>query len=86
MSGIVARLISAFVLSRFGSQKMVTFLARPIKEDLTVMRELMATGTVTPVIKSDAPEARTKTVSLVLVSPSMLMRLKLASAASSSIS
>ncbi len=48
--GILARLIAALVLSWFVSQKMVTFLARPIKEDLTVMRELMATGKVTPVI------------------------------------
>jgi NADPH:quinone reductase-like Zn-dependent oxidoreductase len=50
MIGILARLIAALVLSRIVSQKMVTFLARPIKEDLTVMRELMATGKVTPVI------------------------------------
>src|SRR5271169_5214179 len=35
MIGILARLIAAFVLSRFASQKMVTFLARPNKEDLT---------------------------------------------------
>ncbi len=50
MIGILARLISAFVWSRLMSQKMVTFLARPITEDLTIMRELMANGKVIPVI------------------------------------
>jgi NADPH:quinone reductase-like Zn-dependent oxidoreductase len=44
------------------SQKLVTFLARPNKEDLTIMRELMATGKVTPVIDqrfrlNEVPEA-----------------------------
>jgi NADPH:quinone reductase-like Zn-dependent oxidoreductase len=62
MIGIVARLITALVLSRFVSQKLVTFLARPNKEDLTIMRELMAAGNVTPVIDkryrlSEVPEA-----------------------------
>ena len=50
MIGIVARVVAALVSSRFVSRKVVTFLARPIKEDLTVMRELMASGKVTPVI------------------------------------
>ena len=50
MIGILARLISALVWSRLMSQKMVTFLARPTREDLTVMRELMASGKVIPVI------------------------------------
>ncbi len=50
MIGIMARVIAALVSSRFMSQKMVTFLARPIKEDLGIMRELMATGKVIPVI------------------------------------
>jgi NADPH:quinone reductase-like Zn-dependent oxidoreductase len=62
MIGILARLITALVLSRFVSQKLVTFLARPKKEDLTIMRELMATGKVKPVIDrcyslSEVPEA-----------------------------
>jgi len=62
MTGLLARLITALVLSRFVSQKLVTFLARPSKEDLTIMRELMATGKVTPVIDrryklSEVPEA-----------------------------
>jgi len=38
------------VWSRFVSQKLVTFLARPNKQDLAIMREFMATGKVTPVI------------------------------------
>ncbi len=50
MIGILARLISALVLSRLMSQKMITFLARPAREDLTVMRELITTGKVIPVI------------------------------------
>ena len=48
--GLLARLITAFVLSRLVSQKFVTFLARPNKRDLTIMRELMTAGKVTPVI------------------------------------
>lgn len=48
--GILSRLIQMFVLSRLTSQKMVTFLAKPIKEDLGVLRELMASGKLTPVI------------------------------------
>jgi NADPH:quinone reductase-like Zn-dependent oxidoreductase len=62
MIGILARLITALVLSRFVTQKLVTFLARPNNEDLTIMRELMATGKVTPIIGkryrlSEVPEA-----------------------------
>jgi NADPH-dependent curcumin reductase CurA len=55
-------LITALVLSRFVSQKLVTFLARPNQEDLTIMQELMKTGKVTPVIDrcyglSEVPQA-----------------------------
>jgi NADPH:quinone reductase-like Zn-dependent oxidoreductase len=62
MIGILAHLIAALVLSRFVSQKFVTFLARPNKEDLIVMHELMKAGKVTPVIDrryslSEIPEA-----------------------------
>ncbi len=62
MIGPLARSITALVLSRFVSQKFVPLLARPSKEDLTVMRELMAAGKVTPVIDrryrlSEVPEA-----------------------------
>jgi len=62
MTGILTRLITALVLARFVSQRLVPFLARPNKEDLAVMRELMAAGKVTPVIDrryslSEVPEA-----------------------------
>jgi NADPH:quinone reductase-like Zn-dependent oxidoreductase len=60
--GLLARLIGALVLSWFGSQKMVFFIAKVNKEDLTTVSELMATGKVTPVIDrrfslSEVPEA-----------------------------
>jgi NADPH:quinone reductase-like Zn-dependent oxidoreductase len=62
ISGVLARLMTALVSSWFVSQKLVTFLARPNKGDLTIMRDLMATGKVTPVIDkryklSEVPEA-----------------------------
>jgi NADPH:quinone reductase-like Zn-dependent oxidoreductase len=63
MIGPLARAITALVLSWFVSQRLVIFfLARPKKEDLTVVRELMATRKVTPVIDkcyrlSEVPEA-----------------------------
>src|SRR4029077_6321324 len=62
MVGILTRLIVALVLSWFVSQKFVTFLARPSKDDLTIMHDLMKAGKVTPVIDkryrlSDVPEA-----------------------------
>jgi NADPH:quinone reductase-like Zn-dependent oxidoreductase len=56
-------LVSKLVLSLFVSQKLVMFfLAKPNKEDLTIICELMATGKVTPVIDnryklSEIPEA-----------------------------
>jgi NADPH:quinone reductase-like Zn-dependent oxidoreductase len=62
LTGLLAGLIGALVLSRFVSQKLVPFLAKSNKEDLTTIRELMATGKVTPVIDkryrlSEVPEA-----------------------------
>ncbi len=62
MIGLLARLIAALALSWFVSQQLVTFLARPNKQDLTIMRDLMATGKLTPVIDkryslSEVPEA-----------------------------
>jgi NADPH:quinone reductase-like Zn-dependent oxidoreductase len=63
MIGPLARSIAALVLSRFVSQKLVIFfLAKPSKEDLTIMQELMKAGKVTPVIDkryslSEVPEA-----------------------------
>jgi NADPH:quinone reductase-like Zn-dependent oxidoreductase len=62
MTGILARLSAALLLSRSGSQKLVTFLARPNKEDLTIMHDLMKAGKVKPLIDkryslSEVPEA-----------------------------
>jgi NADPH:quinone reductase-like Zn-dependent oxidoreductase len=62
MIGILVRVITALVLSRFVSQKFVTFLARPSKEDLNIMHDLMKAGKVKPVIDkcywlSEVPEA-----------------------------
>jgi NADPH:quinone reductase-like Zn-dependent oxidoreductase len=48
--GLLARLTGALVLSRFVSQRMVFFVARINKQDLTIVGEFMATGKVTPVI------------------------------------
>jgi NADPH:quinone reductase-like Zn-dependent oxidoreductase len=58
----MADLIKMLALSPFVSQKLVVFMARLSKEDLTVMRDLMAAGKVTPVIDrryrlSEVPEA-----------------------------
>ena len=50
MFGILARVITALVQSRFMSQKAVTFLARPNKGDLLIMHSLMEAGKVKPVI------------------------------------
>jgi NADPH:quinone reductase-like Zn-dependent oxidoreductase len=63
MIGPLAGAIAAPVLSRFVSQNLVMFLARPSKEeDRAIMRELMESGKVTPVIDrcytlSEVPEA-----------------------------
>jgi NADPH:quinone reductase-like Zn-dependent oxidoreductase len=62
MISLLARLTTALVLSRFVSQKFVTFLARPNKEDLMLMHDLMKTGKVTPIIDrtfllSETPKA-----------------------------
>jgi NADPH:quinone reductase-like Zn-dependent oxidoreductase len=50
MIALLARLVTAMALSRFVGQKFLTFLARPNKEDLTLMQELMKAGKVKPVI------------------------------------
>jgi NADPH:quinone reductase-like Zn-dependent oxidoreductase len=62
MIGPLARAITAPLLSRFVSQNLVMVLAKPNKEDLTVMYELMKAEKVTPVIDkryrlSEVPEA-----------------------------
>ena len=59
---ILTRALKALVLSRFVSQNFRMFIARLTKEDLTVMRELMEAGKVTPVIDkryklSEVPKA-----------------------------
>ena len=52
MIGFLARAaLTAPVLSRFVNQKFVIFIAKITKEDLTVMRDLMASRKVTPVIE-----------------------------------
>ena len=50
MIGALARLTTAVVASRFISQKLVAFLARPSKDDLIIMHDLMKAGKVRPVI------------------------------------
>jgi NADPH:quinone reductase-like Zn-dependent oxidoreductase len=59
---VLTRLIQMLVLSRLTSQKLVTFLAKPSIDDLMILRELIATGKMTPVIDkcyrlSEVPEA-----------------------------
>src|SRR3989442_1001309 len=58
----LTRALTAPVLSRLVSQKFVTFIAKINKEDLSIMRELMESGKITPVIDrryslSEVPEA-----------------------------
>jgi NADPH:quinone reductase-like Zn-dependent oxidoreductase len=48
--GILTRLVQMLVFSRLKSQKLITFLAKPSKDDLIILRDLVATGKVTPVI------------------------------------
>ncbi len=60
--GLVARIIGALVWSLFGTRKMVFFIARMNKADLTTVGEFMAAGKVRPVIDkryrlSEASEA-----------------------------
>jgi NADPH:quinone reductase-like Zn-dependent oxidoreductase len=60
--GPMASPFKGIVLSRFVSQKFVTVMSRSVKEDLTIICELMATGKLTPVIDrrygfSEIPEA-----------------------------
>ena len=62
MIGPLASAITAPVLSRFVSQKLVMVLTRRSKEDLIIMQELLEAGKVTPVIDrsyplSEVPEA-----------------------------
>ncbi len=59
---VLAVPIKAFLLSRRVGQKFVMFIARSTREDLGMMRELLETGKVTPVIDrryrlSEVPDA-----------------------------
>jgi NADPH:quinone reductase-like Zn-dependent oxidoreductase len=60
--GPVDRMIKAVVLSPFVSQKLGSFLAKPSKDDLQFLKELIESGRLTPVIDrtyslSEVPEA-----------------------------
>ena len=55
MLPIVARLLAAAVMSRFGSKKMLPFLAKNSKEDLIVLKELIETGKVRPIVDKTYP-------------------------------
>jgi NADPH:quinone reductase-like Zn-dependent oxidoreductase len=50
MIGPIARLIKSLVLSALGTQKLGGVLAKGNQEDLTILRELLQSGKVTPVI------------------------------------
>lgn len=56
---IVARLLAAAVMSRLSSQKMRAFMASNSKEDLMVLKELIESGKVRPVIDRTYPLSRT---------------------------
>ena len=47
MTGLLARLSGAFLLSRFASQKIIPILARSNTNDLTTLGELIASGKIT---------------------------------------
>jgi NADPH:quinone reductase-like Zn-dependent oxidoreductase len=62
MIRLLSHLITDLVLSCFARQRFVTVMAKVTKEDLTILRDLLAAGKVTPVIDrcyslSEAPEA-----------------------------
>ena len=53
------RWLTAVVLSRFVSQRMLPFLAQHSKQDLVVLKELVEAGKVTPVIDRTYPLSKT---------------------------
>ena len=60
--GPLGRLVKAFVLFRFVSQRLAIFTVKPNKDDLRYLKELIEAGEVTPVIDrtyslTEAPEA-----------------------------
>ncbi|HEX9379550.1 MAG TPA: NAD(P)-dependent alcohol dehydrogenase [Gaiellaceae bacterium] len=52
---IMARMLSALLVSRFGRQKLVPFMAKRSRDDLILLKELIETGKVTPVIDRSYP-------------------------------
>jgi NADPH:quinone reductase-like Zn-dependent oxidoreductase len=59
---VLRRVFATFALSRFVSQRIVTFMARVCVEDLAVLKELIESGALTPVIErtyslSEVPDA-----------------------------
>jgi NADPH:quinone reductase-like Zn-dependent oxidoreductase len=62
MIPVLARFFTALVLSRFVSQKLVLVQTRRSNQDLTLLRELITDGKVTPIIDrrytlSEVPQA-----------------------------
>jgi NADPH:quinone reductase-like Zn-dependent oxidoreductase len=60
--GPVTQVLTALVMSRFGDQRMVPFLAKTTKEDLLALKTLIETGRLKPVLDrtyplSETPEA-----------------------------
>jgi NADPH:quinone reductase-like Zn-dependent oxidoreductase len=48
--GFIARLVSAWIGSKFIRTKMVSFMARPAAEDLVTIRDLISAGSIAPII------------------------------------
>jgi len=59
MLPIAARLLAAMVMSRFGTQKLLPFLAKNSKEDLLLLKDLIESGKVRPVIDRTYPLSET---------------------------
>jgi NADPH:quinone reductase-like Zn-dependent oxidoreductase len=57
--GPVTSLVKAYFVSPFVSQKMIFILAQANAEDLNVLRDLMQTGKLTPVIDRRYPLSET---------------------------
>jgi NADPH:quinone reductase-like Zn-dependent oxidoreductase len=55
----VLRPVTAVVLSRFGSQRLLPFLAERRQADLVILKELMGAGKLTPVIDRTYPFSET---------------------------
>jgi NADPH:quinone reductase-like Zn-dependent oxidoreductase len=59
MAPIAARLLAGVVYSRFASRKMLPFLAHNSTEDLLVLKQLIESGKVRPVIDRTYPLTQT---------------------------